>query len=458
MARISLNWSVTLSVLSLAVACGSSDKGVGNNGQSGLGGKSPYAFGGTYSSDGGVGNAGGPTSTVGGKGSSSNGGNASAGDVSNGGAGNNNSVAGGDNGGSTSSDDTSIFLGLGGTNDIFVSGGTGHSQDVGTGGGHSQDVATGGGFSVDVATGGGNSIDVATGGGNSIDVATGGGNSIDVATGGGASIDVGTGGAPSIDLGCEKTDLTNINVYVTIDATPTGADTEGNMYVGGDLISTGSYTVGAKNAVGCDRYSLVVGGDISIGGGSINGGKAVYGGNAISISAVNFVCGVSRGAPVDFDALKATVEELSRRLAKLPSNCTVSTVGGNKVVLTGTDKKLNVCSIDASQLGNIDVNFPAGSSVVINVSGTEANWSGAAVCLNGQCADSDQATQVVWNFPEAQTLYASGIAIEGSVLAPFATLEGSGGHIAGQVIVQYLDSGLEYHPYYFDGCIVWPTL
>jgi choice-of-anchor A domain-containing protein len=461
MTRTSLNWSVTL-ILAFAAACGSSDKGVGSTGQSNVGGRSPYNFGGANPSDGGVSNSG-STAAVSGKGggSSSNAGSGStagAGDTSSAGAGEGSSLGGGENGGSTNPDDTSVMHGTGGTQDILDTGGTGNSHDVGSGGGSSLDVGTGGGISFDVPTGGGKSIDVMTGGGSSIDLMTGGGSSLDMPTGGGGSLDLGTGGAPSIDLGCEKTDLTNINVYVTIDATPTGADTEGNMYVGGDLISTGSYTVGAKNAKDCSHYTLVVGGDISIaGGGTINGGKAVYGGNPLSISAVAFECGISRGAPVDFDALKATVEELSRRLSKLTPNCTVTTAAGNKIVLTGKDKTLNICSIDASQLGNIDVNFPAGSSVVVNVSGTDANWGGAAVCLNGKCDDSDQANYVVWNFYEATSLYASGIAIEGSVLAPFATLEGSGGHIAGQVIVQYLNSGLEYHPYYFDGCIEWPN-
>ena len=54
---------------------------------------------------------------------------------------------------------------------------------------------------------------------------------------------------------------------------------------------------------------------------------------------------------------------------------------------------------------------------------------------------------------QATSVYMTGIAIEGSVLAPLATLKGDGGHIAGQVIVQYLTGGLEYHPYYFAGCL-----
>ena len=72
--------------------------------------------------------------------------------------------------------------------------------------------------------------------------------------------------------------------------------------------------------------------------------------------------------------------------------------------------------------------------------------------------DYEFATHVVWNMYEATSITIGGVALQGSILAPFATIEaGSGGHVAGQVIVQYLKGGTEYHPFYFSGCIKWPT-
>jgi|GEM_PF-3418634 len=465
MTRTCLNWSFALGFLAVSAACSSSgEKGVGAGGQSNtstLGGNSPYALGGNSTDGGSISNAGaqsngganqaGGNADVGGGGSV--GGNGNAG---------NTSSAGAENGGSTQPDTSES---VGGTQDVKITGGTGSSIDARTGGGSSIDVGTGGGASIDVPTGGASSIDLMTGGASSVDLMTGGASSVDLMTGGASSVDLGTGGGSSIDLGCVETTLTEINVYVTIDATPSGADTEGNMYVGGNLIAEGSYTVGMKNQLDCTRYALVVGGNVSISGGSVNGGKAIYGGTSASVEAVGFECaqqgqglGIERGKPpVDFDELKNTVETLSTRLSKLTPNCETKPGAGNKYVLTGTDPELNICTIDASQLGNVDVNFPKGSSVVVNVTGKMANWTGAAVCLNGQCDDSDQSNYVVWNFFEATDVSASGIAIQGSVLAPFATMDGGGGHIAGQIIVRYLKGGLEYHPYYFKGCIEWPN-
>jgi len=261
------------------------------------------------------------------------------------------------------------------------------------------------------------------------------------------------------------TTLGDVNVYVTKNASPSGADTEGRLYVGGDLTTNG-YSVGARAAVDCARYSLVVGGNVSLTGGSIRAGKAVFSGTSGTASGTTFDCnGLARGKPIDFPSLEAEVEDLSLKLSQLPvTNCTV-TVSGNDATIAATNSVFSLCNLDASQLpstsgvaqlAGVIMTFPEGSNVAVNVSGTAINWAGAPVCLNGQCGDSAQTNHVVWNLYQATSLTASGIAIEGSVLAPLATLDGSSGHITGQVIVEYLKGGLEYHPYMFNGCITWP--
>jgi choice-of-anchor A domain-containing protein len=57
---------------------------------------------------------------------------------------------------------------------------------------------------------------------------------------------------------------------------------------------------------------------------------------------------------------------------------------------------------------------------------------------------------------EATSVYMSSIAVQGSVLAPYATVDGGGGNIDGQLICKYLKGGLEYHPYFFTGCLLLP--
>ena len=431
MTRVRLNWVCQIFVLVCVIACGSSNSntlGSGNPQSANAGGQvTPSNVGGTGANNGGGANTAGASNQAGAASNAGNGNGASGNGTSGSGTAGANSQAGNSSGTGSSGSTTDGGAGNGGgtgnvggdyfnvgggngtggvvTVDVAVTGGTGSSTDIGSGGGNSVDIATGGGYSIDVATGGGNSVDMATGGGNSVDMTTGGGSSVDMTTGGGSSVDMTTGGGGSIDFGCTNTTLTNINVYVIKDATPSGADTEGNMYVGGNLIpTTAGYSVGAKDVVDCTIYSLVVAGNVS--NVVVKGGKAAVGGT--NTGSTDQDCGgITRGIPagINFATLASEVENLSIAMSQLTPNCTKSTNASGALVITGTDPTLNVCDIDASQLGNVNVNFPAGSAVVVNVTGTSISWSGASVCLNGQCADSTQADSVVWNFYQATSIY-----------------------------------------------------
>ena len=175
-----------------------------------------------------------------------------------------------------------------------------------------------------------------------------------------------------------------------------------------------------------------------------------------------FDCGLKRAKVVDFPALEAQVKALSTRMTTLAANGTVSEDASGTLVLTGTDAVLNVFNVDASQLGAVTIDVPLTSSVVVNVSGKIINWPGAKMTLPGPVRTGDDyefSTHVVWNMYEATSLTIGGIALQGSILAPYATIEAaSGGHVAGQVIVEYLKGNTEYHPYYFSGCITWQDL
>jgi choice-of-anchor A domain-containing protein len=441
---------------------GTSGSGASGNGTSGNGtaGSNSQAGNGTgtgssgSTTDGGAGGngsgAGGDGSGVGGDGS---------------GVGGDGSGVGGDGAGGGSSQDFITTGGTGSSTD-FGTGGAGSSTDFATGGGYSFDTATGGGSSFDTATGGGSSFDTATGGGGSFDTATGGGGSFDTATGGGGSFDTSTGGGGSTDFPkCIKTDLNNINVYViqNVNSPTGGADTEGNMYVGGNF-STVNYSIGKKDGViDCTQYSLVVGGTVN--GAQVHNGKAVAGGAISNSTDIDCPPGIVqvKTLPVDFASLETKVENLSTALhTQLTPNGTVSTDASGALVLTGTDPAQNVFNITSAQLGSVTINVPQTSIVVINVSGTTINWPAGTVTLPGSKggADSDYlfSSNVIWNFYEATSFTVGGIAIEGTVLAPWATFQPGGGHIAGQVIVKEMDSlATEFHPYYFSACITFPT-
>jgi choice-of-anchor A domain-containing protein len=502
MPRTRLNWVTQISALACLVACGSSGNGLGsgspqvaaNGGQvsaSNVGGSGANKGGGASTA--GVSNQGGANGNAGngtsGNGTSGNGtsGNGTSGNGTSGNGTSGNGTSGansqaGDSGTGSSGSTTDGGSGNGGAGsgfggdatagsssiDVKITGGTGSTVDGSTGGGGSTiDANTGGGFTIDTGTGGGNTIDLGTGGGNTIDLGTGGGNTIDLGTGGGGTIDMGTGGGTSTDFPkCIKTDLNNINVYVIKDVTSpnSGADTEGNMYVGGNFYSASGYSIGKKDgAINCAEYSLVVGGTVS--GALVYNGKGVAGGTISNSTDLDCPPGVVqvKTLPVDFASLATKVQNLSAAIHTQLGPTAQGTVSGaaGGLVLTGIDPAQNVFNITSAQLGTVTLKVPTTSIAIINVSGTTINWPAGTVTLPGAIGgpDSDYlfSSNVIWNFYEATSITIGGIAVEGTILAPGATFQQGGGHVAGQVIVKYMTGlGTEFHPYYFSACIKFP--
>jgi choice-of-anchor A domain-containing protein len=265
------------------------------------------------------------------------------------------------------------------------------------------------------------------------------------------------------------TEIEKVNVIVLKDAAPSSADVEGRMWVGGDATFQG-YSANSTNdpnlKLTCSEYGVVIGGDMT-GTLILGSGAAAYGGSMAGgsfISNANPQCSIDHATPVDFVTLDATLKAYSAALLAHPVNgTTVFNYGA--LVLTGTDPKLNVFGVTAAQLNaTTQVKFiaPVGSSIVVNVSGTVINWKntgflmpdGGTSCRNG---NSDWCMRILYNLYEADTLNLNGIGVQGSVLAPFATVDGGSGNIDGQLVCEYLYGAIEYHPYFFNGCLQLPS-
>ena len=177
---------------------------------------------------------------------------------------------------------------------------------------------------------------------------------------------------------------------------------------------------------------------------------------------MSFACGYERNTDVvDFDALSENVNRYSDALALLETTGTVA-VGNGMVTLVGTDPDLNVFNIDGAELTNANafsIQVPDTSTVLVNISGTDVSMMNMGFEVQGgMCrgAGGTMCHNVLFNFYEAETLTLDGIGVQGSVLAPHASLSFSSGNIDGQVIVYNLTGGGEFHPYYFTGCIELP--
>ena len=91
--------------------------------------------------------------------------------------------------------------------------------------------------------------------------------------------------------------------------------------------------------------------------------------------------------------------------------------------LTGTDEALNVFQFDSaniygsgsslSQLNGINIIAPVGSTVLINVLGSNIQYGSYQIFRNGVTATRQDAQRILWNYPEALTWSNSTTAIYG---------------------------------------------
>jgi choice-of-anchor A domain-containing protein len=263
---------------------------------------------------------------------------------------------------------------------------------------------------------------------------------------------------------------TGYNVFVFNNFSEYNTDAQGRMAVGGNFApaDNGGFTIaGSNSSDGAGTYDLVVGGSFtntnySMGGGDIYvggsmtwtnptlphsayvvgdftnsgggsvGGTIYYGGNFNSSATyLSHQKDTSLPpAPIDFASAKTSLDSLSNTLAGESPNGTV-TLSYGTYSLTGTNATLNVFNLTGGSFsGNaININAPAGSTVVVNVSGGADSFSNGSINLNGVST-----ANVIFNFDAATTLALSGIGFNATILAPFADFTGSSGNINGQLI------------------------
>lgn len=263
-------------------------------------------------------------------------------------------------------------------------------------------------------------------------------------------------------------------------------DAEGAVAVGGNADFRGGFSVANElTAAEVDalpgRASLVVRGDLLNGSSAtvVMKGNAVVGGK-VSDTSVNLHAGAfsKKADLIDFDAEFAKLRSYSSALAGEPTTAGATvTPSGDKLTLEGTDTTRNVFNVTAAQLEqakDIYLKVPAGSTTIVNVSGSAYDMAKAGTTgffLSGgqdfvlddklqSASDGKVRSKLLWNFPEATAVTKSSKAAwPGSVLAPKAHLElGTAAPINGSVWVASLhgSGGAETHHFPFTGCLPEP--
>lgn len=237
------------------------------------------------------------------------------------------------------------------------------------------------------------------------------------------------------------------NVFTLGDFNQQSTDIEGKLAAGGNITFTNN-SIGTRLAANSGNV-VVAGNNLSLSNGQVNNGNAVYGGSA-SISSEGFPNGkLIKGKPIDFIAAGEELRSLSKNLAAITANGKTKVESWGGINLTGSDSQYNIFNLDGAALSkanNFQISSNAGSTVVVNISGTTVSLQNFGFNINGTDKQN-----ILYNFYEATSLTASGIGIQGSILAPNAKFQFNNGHINGNVVVASLTGNGESHNYLFKG-------
>lgn len=237
------------------------------------------------------------------------------------------------------------------------------------------------------------------------------------------------------------------NVFVFGDFTSSNTDIEGNLAAGGN-VSLQSYAV-ASNISGSSAR-LVADGNVTASNGGVGNGQngSIYAAST-TLSSFTATGGIFSQSQVDFAAAQSQLQSLSTSWAALAANGSTAISYGT-LSLNGTNTDLNVFTVSGNDLTNtnsVNINAIAGSTVLINVTGSGQTFQNGQVFLTGV-----DAAHVLYNFGDATALSLAGSKNPfGTVFAPFANISGGYGALDGQLIAQSFNGNIEFHNVLFTG-------
>lgn len=223
----------------------------------------------------------------------------------------------------------------------------------------------------------------------------------------------------------------DFSAFVLHNANVTSSGVEGRAAVGGNGTFV-NYAVGnvLSNSHGL-RDDLIIGGNAAFSNGQVFNGNTVYGGTGTFTSFGHPNGTVHQGSVIDFGTSETNLLTLSGQYAALPANGTVQSAYG-VLTLTGSNPGSNVFQLTSAQLWdavNLNIVAPAGSTAIVNVSGTNARMLYMGMAVQGTTRE-----HVLLNFSQATNLMLAGVGVQGSVLAPHAAVDFSNGQVIGTLV------------------------
>ena len=242
----------------------------------------------------------------------------------------------------------------------------------------------------------------------------------------------------------------DFNVFVFGDMNEHSVDTQGRVAVGGNATYL-NYAIGAalSNSKGT-RDDLIVGKKLDFTNGQVINGNIVYG-DTIKLTRVGLPNGTARkGNLIDFTAARTDITNRSL-VGSSYATTGVQTSTATTLTLKGTNTDFNVFNITTNDLRpniTFTIDAPATSTVLINVNGTNAQFSYMGFKLIGV-----NKQKVLYNFYNATQLQIVHIGIQGTIMAPKATISSDSSSVDGFVVAESFTGQGEAHQIPFTGCI-----
>lgn len=230
------------------------------------------------------------------------------------------------------------------------------------------------------------------------------------------------------------------NVFVFGDAHQKWTDAEGSIAVGGNATYESFAARMDLNAPlptlpTSGQHALVVGNNLNFTHGSANGDVTV--GGIANLNHVNVAGRVTQGAQLGdfFSQAEQELKALSASLQALPPTGVGTDAYHNWIF--NASSGFNVFDLEASTWGQATsfyLNAPSDATVVFNVSGSGVTVTNHEMFLNGGIENR----RILFNFHNANSITFDNYGLQGSVLAPYATVQGHWGQVNGNLIAENL--------------------
>ncbi|KAG4104222.1 hypothetical protein H8356DRAFT_1640614 [Neocallimastix lanati (nom. inval.)] len=164
-------------------------------------------------------------------------------------------------------------------------------------------------------------------------------------------------------------------------------------------------------------------------------------------------CSIEQTSFIDFEKEKQSLTALSQKVGNMNENAKVTKESGRLVVDLVPGQKIFVITIEnLSQIQEIVINENGVNideiTIVFNITSDNVTFTGFDTSKLHQYD-----TRILWNAPNAKKIEIKNFRIEGSLLAPFADIEGNNGNIQGQMIANSFKGNLEIDWVPFYGCL-----